>query len=70
MQCSILPGDLDRLRRDDGCMNQVDALFRSFLTAAVTTLPVVAAAATELLDQSTRRPSVARLLVHSLQAVC
>jgi hypothetical protein len=48
-------------------MNKVDALLRSSLALAMAALPLVATAAAELLDQSTRRPSLARLVMHSLQ---
>jgi hypothetical protein len=50
-------------------MKQIDSLHRSLLSLALATLPLAATAVATLLDQSTRRPSLARLVMHSLQAV-
>jgi hypothetical protein len=50
-------------------MKRIDALHRSLMALAIATLPAAASAAAAMLDQSMRRPSLARLVLHSLQAV-
>ena len=67
VQCSIRPRDASPCRRDHEAMNQLDVLLRNLPALAAAALPAIATATAELLDQSTRRPSLARLVMHSLQ---
>jgi hypothetical protein len=69
VQCSNPPGHKGIAGRDHEAMKRIGSFHRSLHSLALAMLPVAATAIASLLDQSTRRPSLARLVVHSLQAV-
>jgi hypothetical protein len=69
VQCSIRPGHKDRFSRDHQCMKRIAPSHRKLMALAIATLPMAATAIAVMLDQSVRRPSVARLVMHSLQLV-
>ena len=66
MQCSIQPGYSGSASGDYESMKKLDTLTQSLLALSVAVLPA-AATLLDQMDQSMRRPSLARVVLHSLQ---